>query len=453
MALHGADAYDPVAVLPSPVAREVFKRLPADQRARAALVCRRWRAALADPSLWTELDLSSGGGVVCRVDGDAMRAAAARARGGLLKLKFTLWRGLYAALRALVAGNSATLEKLSLCLEDFTLLSDGIYREEYNTEILALLALAPTLRAFEVSDIWVGFSDALLMLRNEPPYGPLRLNELSIDGEAEDTDISGLATSVVAHKSLTKLSLHFAREQITSPAVLDLIFNAAFARCLTHLHCHGCCLTPTNAPALAQLLSSEFLTVLHLDTTGVLPPVAMLDASAAASLANALRANRTLQELALINVRLFEDVEAALMLLGAITEHASLRDLYLSCNLLDPLVHGADAISAALARLVSADSTLESLMLSYCYLGDSGVGPLVDALPSNMHLRTLQLCSNCITEIFAVHRLLPAVYANTSLRWLMVADDDSQIFCETAERFVQQREDARLAALDAGGFV
>jgi hypothetical protein len=45
---------DPVtfASLPKPVLRVFMLALPVDARARAACVCRSWRAFLADPSLW-----------------------------------------------------------------------------------------------------------------------------------------------------------------------------------------------------------------------------------------------------------------------------------------------------------------------------------------------------------------------------------------------------------------
>ena len=49
--------------LPEPVLRILFLALPVDERARAACVCRSWRAFLADPSLWQVLDLRPSGGV------------------------------------------------------------------------------------------------------------------------------------------------------------------------------------------------------------------------------------------------------------------------------------------------------------------------------------------------------------------------------------------------------
>jgi hypothetical protein len=48
------------------------------------------------------------------------------------------------------------------------------------------------------------------------------------------------------------------------------------------------------------------------------------------------------------------------------------------------------------------------------YFKEATLGPLFDALARNTHLRSL-LCHGCMTEPFALERLLPAVRANTSL--------------------------------------
>jgi hypothetical protein len=62
-----------------------FALLPVDQRMlRCAEVCRAWRDALAERSLWTLLDLSKASGGLARPATDALlRAAAARAGGQL----------------------------------------------------------------------------------------------------------------------------------------------------------------------------------------------------------------------------------------------------------------------------------------------------------------------------------------------------------------------------------
>ena len=72
--------------LPQAVALHILSYVPADVRARAALVCRAWRVTVADPRLWTVLDLSPASGVAQPVSDATLRGAAALARGGLTSL-------------------------------------------------------------------------------------------------------------------------------------------------------------------------------------------------------------------------------------------------------------------------------------------------------------------------------------------------------------------------------
>jgi len=80
--------------LPLALVHRIFLAVPADSRGRAACVARGWRDALADPALWTRLDLSGNSGISFHMltsKGDALlRGAAARARGELRELEITL---------------------------------------------------------------------------------------------------------------------------------------------------------------------------------------------------------------------------------------------------------------------------------------------------------------------------------------------------------------------------
>jgi hypothetical protein len=74
-------ARDPLTVLTSPLSRKVLALLPLDTRLRCAEVSPRWRAAVAECSLWVRLDFD---GVARRNANDALlRCAAARAGRGL----------------------------------------------------------------------------------------------------------------------------------------------------------------------------------------------------------------------------------------------------------------------------------------------------------------------------------------------------------------------------------
>ena len=450
MALFGEQACnDPVAKLPPSVMHAVFSCLPVDERACAACVCRGWRAALADPSLWTRLDLSGASGVVCRVDDAALRAAAARARGGLQSLTVPVWEGLYDALRAVVADNAATLQKLCFCEYG----RHSVFEEDawgrFKTELVALSALAPALRTMTVAEMHTDFRDARQMLRNEPPYGPLRLQRLDIRSGDEVSDIPGLAADMVAHQSLTGLTLYGSAASVTKPEELNLFFNAACTVPLTELTCYGFCPFPANAPALARFISSSSLTFLYFQAAHGPPAEYMLDAPAAALLAEAICTNCTLKRLFLINVGLFDDTQAAVALLGAFTGHVSLRVLAMYYNSIDQ--HASASIGEALGALITANSPLEELYIHHCQAGDSGLGPMVDALPSNIYLHTLWLESNGMTQTFAKERLLPAVHANTSLRELLAITHQDVLggAAGAAQRFVQNREEARAAAEDA----
>jgi hypothetical protein len=66
--------------------------------------------------------------------------------------------------------------------------------------------------------------------------------------------------------------------------------------------------------------------------------------------------------------------------------------------------------------LVAANApALRELRLEDSDLKHTGLGPVVDALPVNTHLRLLVYGGNSIAEAFERERLLPAVRANA---WL-----------------------------------
>jgi hypothetical protein len=75
-------------------------------------------------------------------------------------------------------------------------------------------------------------------------------------------------------------------------------------------------------------------------------------------------------------------------------------------------------------------------------MGDVGIGPLVDALPRNTHLRELE-CNAWLSAAFVQDRLLPALAANTSLRMFY---GGTATTTATANAFVRAREQARLRA-------
>lgn len=219
---------------------------------------------------------------------------------------------------------------------------------------------------------------------------------------------------------------------------LDSVVTAALALPLNSLAMNECGLTPAAVPALCRLLSSASLTQLHFWQLGL--PVSLLDEHVAAQLAAALRANRTLNDLMLTGV-LESALDQALILL-ALVGHASLRELEWSCNYSRD-AFGVEAryqeiVGSAFGALVAANApALEKLDVQFSRLGDSGLGPLADALPHNTHLCDLIISDNRASHAFGTQRLLPAVRANDSLRVLQ-ADDGA----DEAMRLIEERSAA-----------
>jgi hypothetical protein len=166
--------------------------------------------------------------------------------------------------------------------------------------------------------------EARRALRNEGVFGPLRMRAAALcplRTEAAATLVS-LFADVAAHASLTEVFLQQTR--LDGPEALDAFVDAALSlpRLRSVTLC-WCPLPPESAPALARLLGSGTLTelaIMHDNRT-------LWDAPAATLLGDALRANATLTSLLLDRTRLWSDHAAAAALLGAMTGHASLRQL------------------------------------------------------------------------------------------------------------------------------
>jgi hypothetical protein len=422
--------------LPRALALYLFSLLPVDARACAACVCRGWRHVTSEPSLWMRLDLSRSSGVAVRVTDAVLAGAAAKARGQLAALDvLDCARVSFEALLAVVQANGGALRELRVGA------SIAGARVSLNTDrVERLRQAAPLLTAFH-ADVRVGVAagvsvaDARRMLRNEPPFQPLRLHALSVrfPDDADEASVLTLAADLAAHASLQRVELH--RAPLHTLAALDAVVYAALARQLKSLQFLVCRLSPASAPALARLLGGATLTELQISQ-----PEQLLDAMSMALLGAALRANSTLTSLFLCHLAHFwGDVDAAAALLSALTGHASLRTLMLFNNRVDA-AHNT-AAGAALGALVAANTpALMELRMSLCNLGDAGLRPLFEALPANTHLRALDVALNGMSEAFARDLLLPAVRANTSLQTLRAASlQGANYSLHQAEALVAER--------------
>jgi hypothetical protein len=350
-----------------------------------------------------------------RADGAAcslalLRAATARAAGQLQALRLTCGAvddDMHAALCAVAAANSATLQELRVRTDE--------KRFPYGLGVAnleALLRAAPQLQVLDADAFCFDVDEAHRLLRSEPPFEPLRVSRLGVDGLQTADAVVALAADVAAHIWLT--SLHLYGANLNGPAALYAVVDAVLARRLSAVELRWCLLSPASVPALVRLLGGNALAELKIDN-GLQQ---LLDEPAAALLSEALVANTSLTALHLRLVGLWRRPGAAVSLLTALTGHPRLHTINLSCN----FVHGdASAAYAALGALAAANApALQQLDISWNRLGDAGLGPLVDALRQNTHLRVLNCAVNEMSEAFARDRLLPAVRANTGLRTLTV---------------------------------
>jgi hypothetical protein len=394
---------DPCAALPHALALRVFGAVSVEERLRCREVCRGWCATLDDHTLWLRLDLTRADGAACSLA--LLRAATARAGGELQALRLACGvqgYGVHEALRNVAAANSATLQELRVH-------ASGLQPYLHFATLEALLRAAPQLQVLDADAFCFGADEARRLLRNEPPFGPLRVSRLASTSAVDD--VVTLAADVAAHIWLTGLHLYHAN--LNGPAALDAVVDAVLARRLSAVELNWCLLSPASVPALVRLLGGNALAELKIDNYNQL----LLDEPAAALLSEALVANTSLTALHLTLVGLWRRPGAAVALVTALVGHPRLHTIDLSDN----HMHGIEETSASLGALVAANApALQQLDVSGSRLGDAGMGPLVDALRQNTHLRVLNCAVNEMSEAFARDRLVPAVRANKGLRTLTV---------------------------------
>jgi hypothetical protein len=400
---------DPFATLPHALALDIVSRLTVEQRLRIE-VCRGWRATLTDRAAWLQLDLRRADNSECSEA--LLRASTSRAGGELRSLCLACsGRSMQAAVCAVAAGNATTLVELRIS-------TPGAARQCGVQDLEALLRAAPQLRTLEADVSCANAAEAHRILRNEPPFGPLRVRELCVNAvEATADAVPALAADLAAHSWLTSFELYNAH--LDAPSALDAVADAALARRVSLVLLGACHLSPASAPALARLVRGDTLTELSIDGRYG-PAVQLLDAPAAVLLGNALRANTSLTALTLAQVGLWHDAAAAAELMDALTAHPRLRLLDLARN--RPANGGFQRaeVGAMLAALLLANApALQTLDISRSGLGDEGMGPVVEALRHNTHLTKLDCHENDVSDAAARDTLLPALRANTSLRELI----------------------------------
>jgi hypothetical protein len=421
------------ASLPQLLARLVFLALPVDARGRACCVCRAWRDALDDPSLWTRLNMSSVERDERRLLSTVFVGAAGRARGQLCHLDLSQREVFVNYLLSVLTANAGSLRELHLHL---------VYVENFGAPIptfRAVVAAAPLLQVLTVEYMFCDWNDAPRVLRAEPPFAPLELRGTLVVAFARRRNFrdGGMERVGPFAAALANATLQPALSQIqvvdadtAQPAVMGALVDAAVARGLRHLSFSNC--TPPAAAPLARLLTEGSITEFDFSSLVAAADEPLFDVAGAALVANALRVNTTLTKLNLSGASLCVDVRAAGMILGALIGHPSLRDLGIIGE--ETTTEACSALGAALAALIAADAP--ALLALTCFstgLEDAGLAPIVEALRLNHHLRKLNCHSNGMSEAFARQRLLPAVRANATLRELKCAHYERRPFAAKAE--------------------
>jgi len=427
------------ASLPLPLAHRIFLALPVDERGRACCVCRAWRDVLADPLLWTRLDLSA-----VRLDDEryhaVLRGAAGRARSQLFQLDVSEDAVLIDELLPVLTANANCLRELHL--EIVHLLDFDVNSARATVE--AVVAAAPLLQVLTVVDVRCTWKDAPWMLRAEPPTAPLQMRRsldvhFDVDGLLGGMERFGPFAAALADAALQRALLHVSIQyaDTAQPALMGALVDSALARRLTQLVLSNC-MPPAAAP-LARLLAEGAIACFGFALPWPAFGIPLLDAAGAALVADALRVNTTLTKLDLCNAGLCRDMHAdAQLVLGALVGHPNLRELLIYSERTVDV--DCSAFGAALAPLIASDTpALQVLVCLGNRLGDAGLAPIVDALPLNRHLRELNLRGNDVSEAFARERLLPALRANTTLRAFECYDCFPVPAAVEAEELVRRR--------------
>jgi hypothetical protein len=263
-----------------------------------------------------------------------------------------------------------------------------------------VFAAAPRLQVLNANV--TGYCTELLpVLRNDPPFGPLRVSGLNLqfDGNAA---VLALAAAVAAHESLESLSFRGAN---IAPGPLNALLDAVAQQRFSLLMIHGCDSDVESVHALARLLQRGSL--IKLDLMFADFPRAQEESMPV--LCAALRACPSLTNLTLyLNPAGGATRRTIAELLDAVAALPELSVLDLShCEVQDTTAFGH-----AFGALLRANRPcLHTLGVQYCELDDEALAPILDGLAANTHLRELGCEYNRVSEAFRRDLLEPALAA------------------------------------------
>jgi len=446
LSLHAELRLDPSS-LPPDLFLRILALLPVDALLRCSAVSAAWRAALAEHTLWTSLDLSASSGLRPPPRGpqqpgrlDSLLAAALpRSRGRLRHLDVS-GRGAELSLEAVLSACSPSLRSLRLSATLAPLSPPALAR---------LLSAAPSLAELRC-DLLCSPGDALEPLRRQPPFAALCLAAVHVRrDDAAPPDVASLACAVAAHRGLRSLTLQYLPLDVVQ---LEALADSAHAAQLQRLSLLSCSLQPAHLRPLTCLLHSACLTELEVaDNYQPLFAGSLVPAFCAALRRCALR------RLALHGVCLWHSLADGLEVVAAVGD-ASRSGVLSEASF---FFNGASArpaqlaAGAALGGLVSGEGGvdiehgargLRSLGVSFNSFGEgeenAGISLLFAALARGGKLQRLVCWGNGVDAQAARRHVLPAVRANASLRELR--------FVGGSEEVEELREAEAIVAARAG---
>ena len=277
------------------------------------------------------------------------------------------------------------------------IVSDGAELQQVNTDFFlevhdveTVFAAAPRLQALDAK-VGGSCTELLPCLRNDPPYGPLRVSQINIRSCVAEADVLALAAAMAAHESLKGLSLLSMNFSRGLNALVDAAAERRFSRLTI---CHPSAADAETVPALARLLQRGSLTVLEVSCPGF--PHA--EEEKVLELCAALRACRMLTVLYLpLNTPNGVSRRVVTELLDAAASLPALSVLFVGGSRVQDNVAAGQAFGALIA---ANPPSLRALSVRNCRLGDEGLAPLLDSLAANN-----------MSEVFERDRLLPALAA------------------------------------------
>ena len=440
-----------VESLPLPILSNVLMWLPADERPRAALVCRRFRDALQDGGVvWSSVDFSQS--KASRLSDRLLQRVAAKAGAHLTRLNLGEW----VTMRQLdgqavvfstdvvlgVVRSASSLRSLTV----FT--SVGV--ECPLALVRRLVAAAPQLVALETDVHAPTAEEACAFLRNDAPFGAVRLRRLRASfyggagGVQFATDgLKAVTAQLVSRHHVFLRELAVESHSFAVPGAFNALVDALVPRRMAGLSFTGC--LPAARDIVRLLLGCSLSRLVIKNTRYVL----FQTNDSALSLAAALRVCCTLTSLTLSAVGLWRSPSRFSTLVASLVGHPSIRALDLGGNHVDK---HSDIVGTQLARLIAANApALTTLLLSGRNLGDAGLFPLFRALPGNTFLRELDCSNDYGADISCVaRRMLDAVRANSALMALRLGNSSYKelypAYSASAEAVVTARAAAAAAA-------